>query len=423
MAYTHSPQIILDGLVLAMDAASQTSFRGIPTTNLIAGAELSIYNNVPGDVSISLTPTSETYKGATVWKQTLTPINSTGVSYLSNGNNPGIGTVIWGAGGGLANRYTGHSIFFKPTVPMHSVPIYLHYSNIPGWQQCCTPPEDMGDGWFRAYVIWYDTVTRSDGKFWAINPLTATLNTPIDIYWAGPFKEDRNDNLVVAPFVNGTRGTTAATGGGWVDRSGNGNNGELVNGVGFNSSNLGGLVFDGVDDNITLSTNIQSGYISASYEFFLETGALPVSDYRQIYIQESSTWIALYNFGGITFFGIDLNNGSGWFDENGGHTTGARTTTTLQPNTKYHLMYTWDGTTVRVYLNGNLESTTSTLQASNGRQNVTQLGAGTTPRMIGARGSSNYWNNKIYKVSFYNRALSQQEILQNYNAIKGRYGL
>jgi hypothetical protein len=31
----------------------------------------------------------------------------------------------------------------------------------------------------------------------------------------------------------------------WSDLSGNGNNGTLVNGVGYNSSNLGSLVFDG----------------------------------------------------------------------------------------------------------------------------------------------------------------------------------
>jgi hypothetical protein len=196
MAYYHSPQIPLDGLVLAVDAANPQSFRGIPTTNLIANAELSIYNNVPGNVSVNLVSTSETYKGVTVWKQTLTALDSTGVSYLSNGNNPGIGTVIWGAGGGLANRYTGHSIFFKPTVAMHSSPIFTQYSNIPGWQSCCNY-DDMGDGWFRANVIWFDTVTRTDGKFWAINPLSSTINVPIDIYWAGPFKEDRNDSQVV----------------------------------------------------------------------------------------------------------------------------------------------------------------------------------------------------------------------------------
>jgi hypothetical protein len=39
----------------------------------------------------------------------------------------------------------------------------------------------------------------------------------------------------------------------WTDLSGNGNNGTLVNGVGYNSSNGGSLSFDGVDDYVQFS--------------------------------------------------------------------------------------------------------------------------------------------------------------------------
>lgn len=198
-------------------------------------------------------------------------------------------------------------------------------------------------------------------------------------------------------------------------------NGTLTNGVSYNDS---GLVFDGSNDYIDLPSNIQSGYVAASYEFVLETGALPSSTYYQLYIQESSTWMALYNYGGITFFGIDLNNGSGWFDNNGGYNSGARTTTTLQANTKYHLVYAWNGSQVKIYLNGNLESTTSTLQAANGRTNVTSLGAGTTPRMIGSRGAgSNVWNGKMYQVKFYSKELSQTEVTELYSTNKTRFGV
>lgn len=198
-------------------------------------------------------------------------------------------------------------------------------------------------------------------------------------------------------------------------------NGTLTNGVAYDDSSF---VFDGTNDYIDLPSNIQSGYVAASYEFVVQTGTLPSGTYHQLYIQENSTWIALYNTSGVTFFGIDLNNGSGWFDNNGGHNTGARTTTTLASNTKYHVMYTWDGNTVRVYLNGNLESTTSTLQASNGRQNVTSLGAGTTPRMIGSRGSgANPWPNRIYQVKFYSTALTAAQVANQYSIAKTRFGV
>ena len=40
----------------------------------------------------------------------------------------------------------------------------------------------------------------------------------------------------------------------WTDLSGNGNNGTLVNGVGYNSDNGGSLSFDGVNDYVSKSS-------------------------------------------------------------------------------------------------------------------------------------------------------------------------
>ena len=42
----------------------------------------------------------------------------------------------------------------------------------------------------------------------------------------------------------------------WKDLSGNGNNGTLVNGVGYNSGNGGSLVFDGVNDKVQTINNV-----------------------------------------------------------------------------------------------------------------------------------------------------------------------
>jgi hypothetical protein len=406
MGYTHSPQIVLDGLVLAMDAASQTSFRGILTTNLLADSGMSTYNNVGGDVSSVLVPTSETYKGAIVWKQTLTALSANGVSWLSNGNNPGIG-VVTGGGGGLANRYTGHSIFFKPTVPMHGAPIFTCYSNIGGWQSCANY-DDMGDGWFRANVIWFDTVTRNDGKYWAINPQTATLNTPIDIYWVGPFKEDRNDSQVVAPFVNGTRGTTAATGGGWVDRSGNNNSGELVNGVGFNSLNLGGLVFDGVDDYINNGTFF-------TYQSFTNNLWVKPSSSQTTYAdiidnnhRGDQNWVCQQNIDNLNQYAFVVFGSSGQVSSTGNFT--------LTSNIWVNLTFTYDGDKVRGFNNGNLFATGNSLGT-----NINYVSQNFNLGRWGNGGRN--WNGQLSVVQIYNRALTQQEILQNYNATKGRYGL
>ena len=43
--------------------------------------------------------------------------------------------------------------------------------------------------------------------------------------------------------------------------------------------------------------------------------------------------------------------------------------------------------------------------------------------LIGRRSDGYYTDSKISDISFYNKTLSQQEITQNYNATKHRYGL
>jgi hypothetical protein len=191
------------------------------------------------------------------------------------------------------------------------------------------------------------------------------------------------------------------------------------------TTNGGSFDFSGTSSYINLPSNPQAGLTSASYEFWCNPTSLPSGgNYQQLYIQEASTWIALYDQGYV-FFGIDLNNGSGWFDNNGGSNTGARTTSSLTANRNYHVCYSWDGSTVRVYLNGVLEGTASTLQAANGRQNVTQIGPGTTSRNIGSRydGTSTNWVGSIYSIKFYSKALTASEVFQNFCAMRGRFGI
>ena len=185
----------------------------------------------------------------------------------------------------------------------------------------------------------------------------------------------------------------------------------------------GPLVFSvATNPYINFPTNIHSGQTAGTWEFWLKCYSLPSSTVQQIYIQESSVWLALYNTSGVTFFGCDLNNGSGWFDNNGGFNTGARSTSSISANVWYNVVYAWSGSTLKVYLNGNLESTTSTLQATNGRQNVTTLGSGTTPRGLGYRGSgSNHWNGEMGEIRMYNREISASEVSINYESAKTQY--
>jgi hypothetical protein len=80
---------------------------------------------------------------------------------------------------------------------------------------------------------------------------------------------------------------------------------------------------------------------------------------------------------------------------------------------------TINGSVFKLYINGNLISTRSTHTGGNvNAQSLIELGAvGTAP--------TNYTaiNVKIYNSLIYNRALNDNEILQNHNALKGRLKL
>lgn len=89
----------------------------------------------------------------------------------------------------------------------------------------------------------------------------------------------------------------------------------------------------------------------------------------------------------------------------------------VNTNTWNNVAVTWDGTAGRVYLNG----------ADRGALNIGTAGIQTSAYLcIGctANQPSNHgFEGNISQVSVYSRSLSATEVLQNYNATKGRFGL
>jgi hypothetical protein len=79
-----------------------------------------------------------------------------------------------------------------------------------------------------------------------------------------------------------------------------------------------------------------------------------------------------------------------------------------------YMIGTWTTSEVKLYINGLLLSTVSTNAA---------LPSRSTLRISSEGGRARGVNGNVYNCSIYNRALTAQEILQNYNATKKRYGL
>jgi len=93
---------------------------------------------------------------------------------------------------------------------------------------------------------------------------------------------------------------------------------------------------------------------------------------------------------------------------------------TFSNNTWYHIVVAHNGTTANMYINGNRDiGATLTGTQTTAIPNVNQA-------RIGRRGDVNgddYFNGYISQVKDYNRALSAQEIQDNYNATRWRFGV
>ncbi len=190
------------------------------------------------------------------------------------------------------------------------------------------------------------------------------------------------------------------TGTTWTDLSGNGNNGTLINGVGYNSGNMGSLVFDGVNDKVTFSYKVSGG--ERSFFVWVKYTSLdhPTS-FQLMGTQEVNayTYIGIQNGGGIYYFA---------------GTTGGNVGNNVLVNTWVNLGFSINSNGFRIiYKNSvNIHSNTGSIGV-----------ASSNPFTIGTVNDNHWVNGVVSQVSIYNKALTAQEVQQNFNATKGRYSL
>lgn len=191
----------------------------------------------------------------------------------------------------------------------------------------------------------------------------------------------------------------------WRDVSGTGNNGTLVNGPTYNSANLGSIVFDGVDD------YVDAGNVS------LSTTALTVSSW--IYDTDTSgNYRDFVTKNGHFKFRIDSSGEGGnlsafvWI----AGTPEPRISASWTKNVWTNVAFTWNTNgNFRLFKNGELvsSSTTRTGTLNTSAFNLT----------VGSDGAAQYWKGNIANTLIYNSTLTDEQIIQNFNATRGRYGV
>ena len=189
------------------------------------------------------------------------------------------------------------------------------------------------------------------------------------------------------------------------------NNGTLINGPTFDSGDNGSIVFDGVNDYVNLPTSTSLWSSNFSINFFTKSNILG----NQFIFSNGSYGTAATN---IWFGGGSLNNLTIHLRRTDGTSAiGYNFTLPIPYNilTNYSIVYNTNDNTLKLYQNSNLvESKNTSLVDPSWMPNGWRIG------------NSNGWtgvNGNIYNFKIYNRALTSEEVLQNYNATKSRYGL
>lgn len=200
----------------------------------------------------------------------------------------------------------------------------------------------------------------------------------------------------------------------WNDLSGNNNTATLTNGPVFDSGNQGSFIFDSTNDYavVSSSSSIPTGSQARSLNIWFYTNSTTWAENvnNLFFYGAGSTGQAF----GVDFFTFPSMEFFTW----GGAGRDLTWSTTFNQVGWKNLQITYDGSTsVLIYENGILT------------QSLTLSSATSTPSSNLYIGSVNpsigswYFDGRISQVSLYNRALSATEVLQNYNALRGRFGI
>jgi hypothetical protein len=193
----------------------------------------------------------------------------------------------------------------------------------------------------------------------------------------------------------------------WTDLSGRGNNGTLVNGVGYSGSNLGSLSFDGSNDYGTITgASLLGGFTgNFSIEFWFKgSGQSAFAVFAEHYGPSNQRWAIQANNAGNTMIWVRDGNI-------------LITTSGVNPfNNSWHQhVVSRVGSTITYYID-TISTGTETYSGS--------LNSGTTLEIGRYSGTGFHINGNLSNLKIYrDKGLTTAEIQQNYNALKGRFGL
>jgi len=396
MSVFAGPTISNNGLVFYYDMGNtQKSWKGAPITNVQwnNGSEITPWTvgGQNNDVSSTIGLTAPIPQAKT-WE-----FIKTGTSNQWNGWESNYGG-IWT---GLSGDYWSVSYWYKTQAPAgltgfgvggFANDTWTRYYNVTVVDNVSSI---IADGtWHYNYTVVrfnenYSNAIIADGPSWGYSTSAGVLYVN-GLCW--------NKNSYAAPWAAGTRSNTQAL----LDLT----NTNTITAQNLSYASNGTFSFDGTDD------TIHCGNISSSF-----TGDVTVEALVKINASPSD-WVRIVGSGGNSgnrTFGL-------WYSTSrtilwqryGAADPSILPGTAMDTGVWYHIVATTSGTSHVLYLNNSVIGTAAAAGpwAASG-ENVT----------IGFAGFHTYLNGTVPTVKLYNRGLTAQEVAQNFNALRGRYGI
>jgi len=386
MSLNHSPKIATNELVFAYDMSNtQKSWKGAPTSNLIYTTPLTIgkYAYCTGPVVTSVLG----HTGDLVNANRYTITTNSAVARAAVGINVTVGaTYSFSA----LIRYNGNS-----PAPSFYVNATKGNPEASGSNTIINETSSftkISGNWYL--IKWTFTVSASPtGKalvLWGVTSSASDIGNTFDVY-----NEHLEQLSYVTPFVNGTRSNTQAI----LDLTGN----NTITATALTYATDGTFSFgSGNSMSVASSSNWAFGQ-NGSIEAWIYPTSNTGTNNRLWCVSNNSSSLDAY-FNGSTN-NVYMHGGI------------IGTTTALSLNAWTHVAVAYMGGTVSIYFNGVSQSLTGTTTG----YNITNSGA----LLIGnySAGTGYNFNGKISSVKVYKRALIAAEVKQNFNALRGRYGV
>ncbi len=274
---------------------------------------------------------------------------------------------------------------------------------------------DVGNGWYRIYATcnWASSVSSFSTFIDMDNGiLTGSQYEGTGVYIWGP----QFETGYLSPYQPVT-GTTKP----WPS-IGSTITSSMVNNPTWILSNGGSVVFDGVNDSVQLgSANVSTACTVNQWIRPLSGSATTMRTIEYLAVNSATAVLfsQLIKISNIWYHQNIISGYQSGYAEEMNTYFQSDVTQFVQNNIPYNFCFTWERTpgsnsTLKTYLNGifrEQQVSTNTFWANTASLSTSTYSIAST------------FKGNISTTSFYNRVLTQQEITQNYNAYKSRFGL